>query len=167
MKKKDPEGFKMRMLEAKSKGISVKFKKFWLAIPAISDFMISTLQYVALNFISGSVYQMIRGSSIVITLIFSVIFIKFKVMKNQLASAGLVIIGAMVAGLSNMVFKDQSGDGASAIIFFLFSGFANRRLLAHHSLFSRTDFCSCLSKNFCQSITLNHSKWSDTKECSD
>jgi drug/metabolite transporter (DMT)-like permease len=120
MKKKDPEGFKMRMLEAKSKGLEVEFNKFWLAIPAISDFITSTLQYVALNFISGSVYQMMRGGSIVTTLIFSVIFLKSKVMKNQLAGAGLVLIGVMVVGLSNMVFKDQSGDGASAVIFILF-----------------------------------------------
>ena len=120
MKKKDPEGFKMRMLEAKSKGLEVEFNKFWLAIPAISDCITSTLQYVALNFISGSVYQMMRGGSIVTTLIFSVIFLKSKVMKNQLAGAGLVLIGVMVVGLSNMVFKDQSGDGASAVIFILF-----------------------------------------------
>ena len=120
MKKKDPEGFKMRMLEAKSKGLEVESNKFWLAIPAISDFITSTLQYVALNFISGSVYQMMRGGSIVTTLIFSVIFLKSKVMKNQLAGAGLVLIGVMVVGLSNMVFKDQSGDGASAVIFILF-----------------------------------------------
>ena len=110
----------MRMLEAKSKGLEVEFNKFWLAIPAISDFITSTLQYVALNFISGSVYQMMRGGSIVTTLIFSVIFLKSKVMKNQLAGAGLVLIGVMVVGLSNMIFKDQSGDGASAVIFILF-----------------------------------------------
>ena len=120
MKKKYPEGFKMRMLEAKSKGLEVESNKFWLAIPAISDFIASTLQYVALNFISGSVYQMMRGGSIVTTLIFSVIFLKSKVMKNQLAGAGLVLIGVMVVGLSNMIFKDQSGDGASAVIFILF-----------------------------------------------
>lgn len=77
---------------------------------------------------------MMRGGSIVTTLIFSVIFLKSKVMKNQLAGAGLVLIGVMVVGLSNMVFKDQSGDGASAVILILCSGFANRRLFAHHSL---------------------------------
>lgn len=75
---------------------------------------------------------MMRGGSIVTTLIFSVIFLKSKVMKNQLAGAGLVLIGVMVVGLSNMVFKDQSSDGASAVIFALFLGFTNRRLLADH-----------------------------------
>ncbi len=67
---------------------------------------------------------MMRGGSIVTTLIFSVIFLKSKVMKNQLAGAGLVLIGVMVVGLSNMVFKDQSSDGTSAVTFiFIFRGF--------------------------------------------
>jgi drug/metabolite transporter (DMT)-like permease len=67
---------------------------------------------------------MMRGGSIVTTLIFSVIFLKSKVMKNQLAGAGLALIGVMVVGLSNMVFKDQSSDGASAVTFiFIFRDF--------------------------------------------
>lgn len=88
-----------------------------MAIPALSDFITSTLQYVALNFISGSVYQMMRGGSIVTTLIFSIIFLKAKVMKNQIMGAGLVLVGVMIVGLSNMVFKDENDDGASAVKF--------------------------------------------------
>lgn len=49
---------------------------------------------------------MMRGGSIVTTLIFSVIFLKAKVMKNQIAGAALVLVGVMIVGLSNMVFKD-------------------------------------------------------------
>jgi len=49
---------------------------------------------------------MMRGGSIVTTLIFSIIFLKAKVMKNQIVGAGLVLIGVMIVGLSNMVFKD-------------------------------------------------------------
>ena len=77
---------------------------------------------------------MMRGGSIVTTLIFSVIFLKSKVMKNQLAGAGLVLIGVMIVGLSNMVFKDQSGDGASAVIIILRLGFTNRWLFAYHTV---------------------------------
>lgn len=78
----------------------------WLAIPALSDFITSTLQYVALNFISGSVYQMMRGGSIVTTLMFSVIFLKQKVMRNQAFGAGFALFGVIVVGFSSMVFKD-------------------------------------------------------------
>lgn len=63
---------------------------------------------------------MMRGGSIVTTLIFSIIFLKAKVMKNQIMGAGLVLIGVMIVGLSNMVFKDSSSDGASAVFLVLF-----------------------------------------------
>ena len=74
---------------------------------------------VALNFISGSVYQMMRGGTIVTTLIFSVIFLKAKVMKNQIMGAGLVLIGVFVVGLSNTVFKDSSSEGSDPVIFLI------------------------------------------------
>lgn len=116
MKKRDPEGFKMRALEAKSKGQQTEFNKLWLAIPALSDFITSTLQYVALNFISGSVYQMMRGGAIVTTFIFSIFFLKIRVMKNQVLGAALALFGVMIVGLSNMVFADPDAGGADAVI---------------------------------------------------
>jgi hypothetical protein len=66
----------MRMLEAKSKGKKLEMNKLWLFIPAFLDFITATLHYVALNFISGSVYQMLRGGAIVTTFAFSTIFLK-------------------------------------------------------------------------------------------
>lgn len=89
-----------------------------LAIPALSDFITSTLQYVALNFISGSVYQMMRGGSIVTTFIFSIIFLKIKVMKNQVAGAALALFGVMVVGFSNMIFSDNSGSDQNTVNLF-------------------------------------------------
>ncbi len=65
---------------------------------------------MALNFISGSVYQMMRGGTIVTTFMFSIIFLKIKVMKNQIFGAGLALIGVMIVGVSNMIFKDNSAS---------------------------------------------------------
>lgn len=62
---------------------------------------------------------MMRGGTIVTTLIFSVIFLKAKVMKNQIAGAGLVLIGVFIVGLSNTVFKDSSSEGSSEVKFYL------------------------------------------------
>lgn len=72
---------------------------------------------VALNFISGSVYQMMRGGTIVTTLIFSRIFLKAQVKKNQIMGAILVLLGVFIVGLSNTVFKDSSSDGSDAVNF--------------------------------------------------
>jgi drug/metabolite transporter (DMT)-like permease len=49
---------------------------------------------------------MMRGGTIVTTLMFSIIFLKVKVMKNQVFGAGLALFGIIVVGLSNMLFSD-------------------------------------------------------------
>ncbi len=82
-------------------------------MPAFSDFITCTLHSVALNFIPGSVYQMLRGGSIVTTLIFSIVFLKAKVVRNQIVGAGLVLVGVTIVGLSNSFFRDSSGSGSS------------------------------------------------------
>jgi drug/metabolite transporter (DMT)-like permease len=79
--------------------------KFLLAIPALSDFITSTLQYVALNFISGSVYQMLRGGAIVTTFMFSILFLKIKVKRCQIVGAAMALFGVIVVGISNVAFK--------------------------------------------------------------
>lgn len=115
MKKRDPEGFKMRMLEAKSQNKEIKINKLLLAIPAISDLITSTLQYVALNFIPGSVYQMMRGGTIVTTFIMSILFLKTKVKKHQIIGSSFALLGVFIVGLSNMIFSDPSSGDSDAV----------------------------------------------------
>jgi len=47
----------------------------WLAIPASCDVCGSTLMFVALTMCPSSVYQMMRGSIVVITALFSMCFL--------------------------------------------------------------------------------------------
>ena len=105
----------MRMLEAKSKNKEVEFNVFLLAIPAISDLVTSTLQYVALNFVTGSVYQMMRGGSIVTTFVFSMIFLKMKAKKNQIAGSALALVGVLIVGASSLAFADSSSSGSDTV----------------------------------------------------
>jgi drug/metabolite transporter (DMT)-like permease len=57
---------------------------------------------------------MMRGGSIVTTFIFSIIFLKIKVMKNQIAGAALALFGVMVVGFSNMYFSENSSEDTNA-----------------------------------------------------
>jgi drug/metabolite transporter (DMT)-like permease len=116
MSKRDPETFNVRKMEAKSKGKEIEFNKFLLAIPAISDLITSTLQYVALNFVTGSVYQMMRGGSIVTTFLFSIVFLKIKAQKNQVAGSALALIGVLIVGTSSVVFTPQSSGSDYQIV---------------------------------------------------
>lgn len=61
-----------------------------------------------------------RGGSIVTTFIFSIIFLKIKVMKNQVFGAALALVGVMIVGLSNMVFADSSSSDANPVIIFFY-----------------------------------------------
>lgn len=88
-----------------------------LAIPALSDLITSTLQYVALNFIPGSVYQMMRGGAIVSTFLFSIVFLKTKVIRCQIVGSALALIGVFVVGVSNMAFSDSSSSDTDTVYF--------------------------------------------------
>jgi drug/metabolite transporter (DMT)-like permease len=86
-----------------------------LAIPAVSDLITSTLQYVALNFVAGSVYQMMRGGTIVSTFIFSIIFMKMKARRNQIAGSVLALVGVIIVGASSLAFADSSDAGNDTV----------------------------------------------------
>lgn len=118
LKYRNPEKYKMDMLEARSKGKEIKMNKFLLAIPAFCDFVTSTLQYIALNFIPGSVYQMMRGGTIITTFIFSIVFLKAKVQKPQIAGSALAFIGVLVVGTSNMIFSSSSSGASNSVILY-------------------------------------------------
>lgn len=108
--------------------------KFLLAIPALCDFITSTLQYIALNFIPGSVYQMMRGGTIITTFLFSIFFLKIKVQKNQIAGSALAFIGVLIVGTSNMIFSSGSSGSSGAVRIFDNLGIANCRLHLNHCL---------------------------------
>jgi drug/metabolite transporter (DMT)-like permease len=90
--------------------------KLLLLIPAAGDFFTSTLVYASLNFIPGSVYQMLRGGGIATTFFFSVVFLRAKVLKHQVAGSILALLGITIVGLSNLAFSDGGGDSASGVI---------------------------------------------------
>lgn len=104
----------MRMLEAKSKGKEVKFNKFLIAIPAAGDVLNSTLSYIALNFITGSIWQMFRGGSIVATFALSICFLKMKVRANHIIGSGLALVGIIVVGASGLLFSEDNSSSGTA-----------------------------------------------------
>jgi len=80
---------------------------YYLCFPAFFDFISSTLQYAALNFISPSIYQMLRGGTIISTFCLSVILLKFKIKKFQLLGTSLALIGILIVGGGNIIFSDS------------------------------------------------------------
>ena len=57
----------------------MKYNKLLIAIPALSDVITTMLNYIALNFVAGSVFQMMKGGAIVTTFLFSIALLKMRI----------------------------------------------------------------------------------------
>lgn len=66
------------------------------------------LHYLALNWIPGSVYLMMRGGTIATTFFFSFIFLKKKIKKHQVFGSMLALAGIIVVGISNLMYLNDA-----------------------------------------------------------
>lgn len=82
--------------------------KFYLLIPAFFDLFSSTLQFLALNFIPASAYQMLRGGTIITTFIFSVTLLKQKIKRPMLIGTTSALVGVIIVGAANTIYSTNS-----------------------------------------------------------
>lgn len=118
-----------------------------LAIPALCDLITSTLSYLALNFIPGSAYLMMKGGSIASTFLFSKVFLKNKIVRSQIVGSVLAIIGVFVVGVSNVAFEDTSNISDSDAVYSYNKyqiGIINHRLYPHNRFINYQRILLCL-----------------------
>lgn len=94
--------------------------KLYLLVPAVFDLLTSTMHYIALNFISASAYQMIKGGTIITTFIFSITFLKYPFLRRQLLGSGLALIGIIAVGLANVLFTTQTYSETNTVTFLFY-----------------------------------------------
>ena len=82
-------------------------------LPACCDMTGTSLMYVGLNLTSASVFQMLRGSVVLFTGVFSVVFLGRKLYCYHWTGMCLVLIGAAVVGVASVVFPDTNAHAAS------------------------------------------------------
>lgn len=70
--------------------------------------------YVALGLTSASIFQMLRGSVVVFTAIFSVVFLKRKQHGFHWLGVALVLLGTAVVGAQSYVCGDGGASEASS-----------------------------------------------------
>jgi drug/metabolite transporter (DMT)-like permease len=73
-----------------------------LFIPALFDVIASTMSFVALVQCSASVYQMMRGTIVVMTAGLSVVFLKKKQFFHHQISLFSIVIGVFIAGMASV-----------------------------------------------------------------
>lgn len=74
-----------------------------LFIPAFFDSISAVLQFASLNFLSASIFQMLKAGNVITTFIFSIFFLKLKIKKFQIYGCSLVLFGVLIIGVNNML----------------------------------------------------------------
>ena len=83
-------------------------------LPACCDLGGTTVSGIGLLFVTASVFQMLRGSIIFFTAIFSVIFLKRKLYAFHWVGMGMTVVGVTAIGLSSILgAKDAAASAGS------------------------------------------------------
>jgi drug/metabolite transporter (DMT)-like permease len=98
--------------EAQRKGRISDKQYFYLSIPATCDFCATLMQFFSLLFIAPSVWQMLRGGTVVIIAVASVMFLNRKLFRHHILGLILVVGGITLVGVSAIV--NQGSDGPEA-----------------------------------------------------
>mmetsp|Transcript_54388 Transcript_54388/g.100473 ORF Transcript_54388/g.100473 Transcript_54388/m.100473 type:complete len:400 (-) Transcript_54388:25-1224(-) len=95
--------------------VSYKKKAMLVSVPAAFDLLATALCCIGMLYIPASVWQMLRGSALVFTAIFSVIFLRRKMRAYQWIGIAFCVVGVVLVGMANVLGDESSGgsDGSS------------------------------------------------------
>ncbi|KAI9310753.1 hypothetical protein BX666DRAFT_2032683 [Dichotomocladium elegans] len=89
-------------------------KSFLLWIPTLCDMTATTVMSVGLLFTSASVYQMLRGSVVIFTGLFSYLFLGRKLRRFEWFSLAMVVGGVAIVGLSSLIVPQNKPSGSNS-----------------------------------------------------
>ena len=95
----------------KSKG---KLNPILIIIPTIFDLSETLCSNIALTMIAASITQMLRSTLIIFTALFSMWILHMKLYKHHLFSLGLILIGLICVGLSQVIYPLQDKEEAQS-----------------------------------------------------
>lgn len=92
------------------------FSPFMLLIPTLCDMFATSIMYIGLNMTYASSFQMLRGSVIVFTGLFSVGFLNRKLGVREWTGIAFVIAGLACVGASDILTMEDTDISANSII---------------------------------------------------
>ncbi|KAF7638547.1 Solute carrier family 35 member F6 [Meloidogyne graminicola] len=103
-------------LDLEDEPILLKFNPLIFLPPACCDMLGTSIMYVGLNLTSASSYQMLRGSVIIFTGLLSTAFLRTHLRGFRWLGMGLVALGLLVVGCSDIEFDTNPNDDLNGII---------------------------------------------------
>ena len=85
-------------------------KHFYFALPALCDACATTLNLIGLLKCATSVYQMLRGFLIIVTSIFTVVFIKKHLHRYKWLGVFMILVGLTIVGLVAVLSSQGSSQ---------------------------------------------------------
>ena len=98
-----PTGFKPPLPSRDSRLPLTGARVLLLAIPACCDIAGTTLMNVGLLFVAASIYQMTRGALVLFVGLFSVLFLRRRLVLYQWISLIVVVVGVAIVGLAGVI----------------------------------------------------------------
>lgn len=115
---------------------------FVLGLPGAMDFCGSTITFIALGLVPASVYQMMKGFIVVMTCLFSCLFLRKPYFRHHWLGVILVTGGIILVGVAAIVFgpeEEASGGSlvAGVVILIIAQFFTATQFLMESRLFDR------------------------------
>ncbi|TDZ28767.1 Uncharacterized protein C8035_v008428 [Colletotrichum spinosum] len=85
-----------------------------LALPAMCDILGTTLMNIGLLLVVASIYQMTRGALVLFVGVFSVVFLRRRLLPFQWLSLVGVVVGVAVVGLAGAIYHEEKSSMDSA-----------------------------------------------------
>jgi drug/metabolite transporter (DMT)-like permease len=86
---------------------------FFILIPTLLDYIAVNCYYTAFNLIPVSVYQLLRGGTVMATYIFRSIILKHRPTRPKSFGCLVVLIGLIFVGITNMIYNKNSHSNPS------------------------------------------------------
>jgi len=111
--------YKKKVYDHKSpipyQGYVREFKPYVFSLSAMADMIATTLMNIGLLMTTPSVYQMLRGSIVIFTGVFSVFFLGRVLRLHHWLGIGLVTAGAAIVGVASTIYGD-SDDASNPVV---------------------------------------------------
>merc|ERR1719203_2355648 len=90
-----------------------RWKVLLVSIPAAFDLLATGLACVGILYIPASIWQMLRGSSLVFAVLLSIVFLKRKMWAFNWIGLFLCVVGISLVGLANVFAGEGENSNAT------------------------------------------------------